>query len=85
MASINYETKLRPCLVGTKTGLKEKALFHCWEHYSQVLEPSPMVGGHLGGTISTVYAIVELENGSITRVDPIYIQVVDHKIEQYVF
>ena len=57
--------KLRPCTVD---GVK--ALFHRWEDYAAVLEPSPMVGGHPGGQIRETYAIVELENGQVKEVKP---------------
>lgn len=57
--------KLRPCTVD---GVK--ALFHRWEEYAMVLEPSPMVGGHPGGQVRQTYAIVELENGQVKEVKP---------------
>lgn len=57
--------KLRPCTVD---GVK--ALFHRWEDYAAVLEPSPMVGGHPGGQIRYTYAIVELEDGQVKEVKP---------------
>ena len=57
--------KLRPCTVD---GVK--ALFHRWEDYAIVLEPSPMVGGHPGGQVRQTYAIVELENGQVKEVKP---------------
>ena len=57
--------KLRPCTVDG-----EKALFHRWEEYAMVLEPSPMVGGHPGGQVRQTYAIVELENGQVKEVKP---------------
>ena len=41
---------LRACLVDGRPGL-----FHCWEHRSDVIAPSPMIGGHPGGQISMVY------------------------------
>lgn len=49
---------VRLCKVKDKLGY-----FHCWEHYSNVIVPSPMIGGHPGGTISCVYAIIEFEDG----------------------
>lgn len=57
--------KLRPCTVD---GVK--ALFHRWEDYAIVLEPSPMVGGHPGGQVRQTYAIIELENGQVKEVKP---------------
>lgn len=49
---------------------EEKCLFHCWEQWSQVIEPSLMTGGHPGGQISQMFGIVEFEDGSVKRVHP---------------
>lgn len=57
--------KLRPCMVDG-----EKALFHRWEDYATVIEPSPMVGGHPGGQIRETFAIVEMESGQVMEVKP---------------
>ncbi len=64
---------LRACLVDGRPGL-----FHCWEHRSDVIAPSPMIGGHPGGQISMVYGIVELSDG-VKRVDPTKIKYTDEK------
>lgn len=46
-----------------------KAIFHKWSEVSQVIPPSPMVGGHGGGEIRYATAIVEyLHNGQVTEV-----------------
>ena len=45
-SGIEIKRELRPCLVGG-----EPALFHMWEERSDVLEPSPLVGGHNGGIL----------------------------------
>lgn len=57
--------KLRPCVVDG-----EKALFHRWEDYATVIEPSPMVGGHPGGQLRETFAIVEMESGKVMEVKP---------------
>ena len=57
--------KLRPCTVD---GVK--ALFHRWEDFAAVLEPSPMVGGHPGGQVCETYGIVEMEDGQVREVKP---------------
>jgi len=57
--------KLRPCMVDG-----EKALFHRWEDYATVIEPSPMVGGHPGGQLRKTFAIVEMESGQVMEVKP---------------
>ena len=51
-------SELRECTVDGKAGF-----FHCWEHYSTVIEPSPMIGGAPGGTLSYVRGIVEFPEG----------------------
>ena len=57
--------KLRPCIVDG-----ERALFHRWEDYATVIEPSPMVGGHPGGQLRETFAIVEMESGQVMEVKP---------------
>lgn len=66
--------KLRPCTVD---GVK--ALFHRWEDYAAVLEPSPMVGGHPGGQMRETFAIVEMEDGQIKEVKPSKVKFSDTK------
>ena len=70
--------ELRPCLVNGK-----KALFHTWEQHSEILAPSPMVGGHSGGEIKLVFGLIEDESGQVVRVNPTAIKFLDHKIEEY--
>ena len=55
---IELKAERRLCKVNGKLGY-----FHCWEHYSTVIEPSPMIGGHPGGVISYVRGIVEFPDG----------------------
>jgi hypothetical protein len=85
MAGLYLETKLRPCLVGSPKQEKQKGLFHCWEYYSEVVAPSPMVGGHLGGTVSGVRGVVELEDGKVMCIMPQMIQFVDDKQFDYIW
>lgn len=63
------KTLLRQCSV-RKDKKQVKALFHCWEQYSEVLCASPLVGGHTGGQLSCMLAIVELESGEVIKVKP---------------
>ena len=67
-----YGPKLRLCQVGEELGY-----FHIWEQTSSVVEPSLMVGGHPGGTVAQVYALVEFSDGSIRRVQPYEVKFVD--------
>lgn len=70
---------LRPCSV--RTNKKQvQALFHCWEQYSEVLCPSPLLGGHTGGQLSCMLAIVELQNGEIIKVKPTQITFTDCEV-----
>lgn len=70
MVGIQIETRLRPCYINIKNGKKEKALFHGWNFVSNVVEPSPMIGGHPGGVIAYSTGIVELEDGRVVEVMP---------------
>lgn len=51
----------------------ELGYFHCWEHWSNVVDASPLRGGHPGGQIGQVYGIVEFSDG-VRRVEPSSIQ-----------
>lgn len=66
---IRYET--RGCLVDGRPGL-----FHCWEQWSNVVDESPLRGGHPAGQISQVFGIVEFQDG-VRRVDPVKIKFCD--------
>lgn len=68
------ETKiqLRPCIVNNE----KRALFHKWEHCSEIIPPSPLAGGHNGGVLEYDVAIVEYEDGTIREVMPKYIRFV---------
>lgn len=68
--------QLRLCKVLSVEG--QLGYFHCWEQYSTVIEPSPLIGGHPGGTISQVYGIVEFPDG-IHKVIPTDIVFCDDK------
>lgn len=67
--TITYER--RECVVNGKVGY-----FCCWEQYANVVEPSPMTGGHPGGQLAAVYAIVEFSDG-VRRVSIADIQFTD--------
>lgn len=61
------------------------ALFHCWNHRSEVVGESPLRGGHPGGQISGTFAIVEYEDGTVHEVEPQNIRFVDNLISEYAF
>lgn len=77
MAGLNCGTKweTRLCEVNGELGY-----FHCWEHWSNVIDASPLRGGHPGGQIGQVYSIVEFKDG-IRRVDPSKIKFCDIKYQ----
>lgn len=66
---IRYET--RSCIVDGRPGI-----FHCWEHWANVVDASPLRGGHPGGQVGRVYGIVEFSDG-VKRVDPTQIKFTD--------
>lgn len=72
-STIHIEQGLRLCTVNGRLGY-----FHTWEHFSQPLPASPMVGGTPAGVSSNVLGIVEFPNG-VERVYPTSIQFCDEK------
>ena len=79
-SGIKIKRELRPCLVKGKP-----ALFHMWEEHTDIIAPSPMVGGHGGGVLKCVMGIIETEEGYVVRVEPTSITFVDQKIKEYCF
>lgn len=78
---ITFSTaEYRPCYVDG-----EKAVFHKWVEYSDIIPPSPMVGGHVGGARKYTLAIVEFESGRIAEVPPTTIKFADNKIKEFAF
>lgn len=75
MANLEVPIKIRTrdCMVNGRPGY-----FHTWEQYSEVMPPSPLVGGHPGGTIARVVGIVEFPDG-VRRVNPYDIEFVDEE------
>lgn len=61
----------------------ENYLFHCLEQFSSVIGPSAAVGGHPGGQISHVFALIEDGKGNIYRVDPTMITFTDDEFSKY--
>lgn len=62
-----------------------KALFHCWSHRSAVVGESYLRGGHAAGQVSSTFAIVEFEDGTVHEVEPWNIRFVDNLMEEYDF
>ena len=68
---MKIEWKTRLCEVDGELGY-----FYTWEQWSNVVDASPLRGGHPGGQVSQVYGIVEFKNG-VRRVDPVKIKFCD--------
>ena len=61
---MTIEHELRLCKVDGELGY-----FHTWEQWSNVIDASPLRGGHPGGVVSQVYGIVEFKD-RVERVSP---------------
>ena len=70
------DNSIRPCVVKCKN-----ALFHRWTTRKQVLEPSPMIGGHSGGQLEFTFGLIEYEDGTIEEVVPALIMFIDGRVE----
>ena len=66
---------IRPCFVKG-----EKALFHKWTTRKQVIDASPMIGGHPGGQLESTFGLVEYTNGTIEEVHPSLITFADSRV-----
>lgn len=55
---MNVEFPTRLCEVNGELGY-----FHLWEQWSNVIDASPLRGGHPAGQIGQVYGIVEFKDG----------------------
>ena len=53
--------------------------------YSEIVPPEPMVGGHGGGVLSSLFGVVELEDGRVALYTPNEIRFVDGEMEKYCF
>lgn len=79
MARIIFtDIERRICIINNN----EKALFHKWVTRKNVIEPSPMIGGHPGGEIQFELGIVEFEDGTIAEVAPHQIKFIDGRVKE---
>lgn len=74
--------ELRICIIKS-TG--QKGLYHGIFQQSYICAPSMLKGGHHGGVVAGVTCIVELEDGSLTKVNPDDIKFLDRKFEEFDF
>lgn len=58
---------------------KEVYTFHGFYQESNVIPPSPLVGGHSGGVIAYPVAIIEDKKGKLMEVEATSIQLKDNK------
>lgn len=70
-------SEYRPCVVDEK-----RAMFHCWEQRADVVDASPLRGGHPGGQYWVTLGIVEYEDGSMDEISPRKIRFLDSKCIQ---
>lgn len=77
---VDYKDTRRPCYVD-----EHKALFHCWAQVSSVIGPSMLKGGHSGGTVTDVVAVVEYENGKVATVLPKRVRFIDTDFYNFAF
>lgn len=73
--------EVRPCLVTTPRRGAEpetrRALLHCFALVAEVIPPSNLRGGHNGGQLAGLTALVEFEDGTVQRVEPECVQLLD--------
>lgn len=69
--------ELRKCIVKGRP-----AYFHRWSDTSQIVPPSPMVGGHNGGVISCTLGIIEYEDGHVQECYPSDIKFTNKPMER---
>ena len=63
--------KPRPCTIcNYTTNMYEEVMFHGFFVEQYLVDASPMIGGHNGGQISTVLALIETYDGEIKKVQP---------------
>lgn len=77
--TITLMYELRPCLVDGK-----RALWHRWIHRQEIIPPSIMQGGHGGGQVSALFALVEYAGGTMEEVYPERVRFLDtlHKMAE---
>ena len=68
---------LRSCLINEE----KEGRFHCWSQESHIVPPSVMLGGHGGGVVSGVLAVVELPDGRIIKAYPEHIRFTDTPLD----
>lgn len=78
--TIEVGAQLRPCVAHGVNGL-----FHKWVETSDVIPPSALRGGHSGGVVRTVAAVVELEGGNVVLINHENIRFLDSPFNDFDF
>lgn len=66
----------RECMVKIKNEWQH-GWFHEWDHVAEIVNPSPLVGGHSGGLIQHTVAIVEMDDGFVIELYPNLVRFID--------
>ena len=90
---VTQTAEKRPCVVSVVTRYKNRkiethtrnALFHRWADKAEIVPPSVLKGGHGGGVVRGVLAIVEYEDGTIGEALPENIRFLDRPHSKYDF
>ena len=61
---------LRPCILINKQKIEINAYFHKWIEKLQIIDASPLIGGHPSGITNVTVALVEYEDGVIDEWPP---------------
>lgn len=78
MSEIIIKNEVRPCYAQGR-----RALFHGWSHVSKI--HNAVLRGTVSGVISDTFAIVEFEDGNISRIEPEHIRFADNLFDEYYF
>lgn len=70
-------SEYRPCIVNG-----ERAIFHRWHEFCNVVEASPLIGGAPAGQIKYTLGTVEFEDGTIKEVGSSEIKFADFKVDE---
>ena len=75
------DSEYRPCMVTVyhrnNPPAEKRALFHKWTTEAEPIAASLLRGGQQGGQFCTTLAIVELEDGKVTKATPDSIRFID--------
>lgn len=83
MAQINIiQHERRPCIVtvggrGHDEPDERPALFHLFAPVAEVIAPSNLRGGHNGGQLAGIMALVEFSDGTLATVEPSRVRFLD--------